>query len=54
MFSAACFAICIVKMKDSMPEMIMARRIIVRLVIVRFVISWEMAAAAPVLVLLIE
>ncbi len=54
MFLAAIFAICIVSMNDRIPEIIIAIMIVRRLVIVRLLISWEIAAAAPVLVLFIE
>ena len=54
MFFAVIFEMFIVKMKDNMPEVIIARRIIDRLVRVNSGISCEMVAAAPVLVLFIE
>ena len=54
MFFAVSFAICIVRMKDSRPEMMIAIMMVDRFVSVRLFISWEIAAAAPVLVRLIE
>ncbi len=54
MFFAIIFEMFIVKMKDNRPEIIITRRIIVRLFKVSSGIICEMVAAAPVLVLFIE
>ena len=54
MFFAIIFERFIVKIKDNRPEIIIAKRIIVRLVRVSSGIICEIVAAAPVLVLFIE
>lgn len=54
MFLAAILAMFTVIMNDNIPEITIANRIIAKFVRVNVDINWEIAAAAPVLVLFIE